>query len=35
MGTEIEVLAVEDCFLEKAEQDSSLQRRYEGDFTLD
>lgn len=35
MGTEIEVLAVENCFMEKSEQDASLQRRYEGAFALD
>ncbi len=35
MGTEIEVLAVENCFLEKAEQDAALKQRYENAFTLD
>jgi carbamoyltransferase len=35
MGTDIEVLAVENCYMEKADQDSSLQRRYEGAFALD
>ncbi len=35
MGTEIEVLAVENCFLEKADQDPALKQRYEGAFTLD
>jgi carbamoyltransferase len=35
MGTEIDVLAVENCFLEKSEQDPALQKRYEGAFTLD
>jgi hypothetical protein len=35
MGTEIEVLAVENCFMEKSEQDPSLQTRYEGGFALD
>ena len=35
MGTEIEVLAVENCFMEKADQDAALKERYEGAFTLD
>lgn len=35
MGTDIEVLAVENCLMEKAEQDTSLTQRYEGAFTLD
>ena len=35
MGTEIEVLAVENCFMEKDHQDPALRRRYEGAFTLD
>ena len=35
MGTDIEVLAVENCFMEKADQDPSLMRRYEGAFDLD
>ena len=35
MGTEIEVLAVENCILEKHEQDASLQTRYETKFDLD
>ena len=35
MGTEIELLAVENCVMEKSEQDPALQRRYEGDFDLD
>jgi carbamoyltransferase len=35
MGTDIDVLVVENCFMEKTEQDSSLLRRYEGAFALD
>ncbi len=35
MGTGIDVLAVEDCFMEKSDQDPALQTRYEGAFTLD
>jgi carbamoyltransferase len=35
MGTEIEVLAVENCILEKHEQDASLKTRYETKFDLD
>ena len=35
MGTEIEVLAVENCFVEKHEQPESLRQRYEGAFELD
>jgi carbamoyltransferase len=35
MGTDIEVLAVENCCLEKSEQNPALKRRYEGAFTLD
>jgi carbamoyltransferase len=35
MGTEIEVLAVENCYLEKSEQNATLKRRYEGGFALD
>ena len=35
MGTEIEILAVENCYMDKAEQDPSLKRRYEGAFDLD
>jgi hypothetical protein len=35
MGTEIEVLAVENCILEKHEQDPSLKTRYETKFDLD
>ncbi|HEX7116999.1 MAG TPA: carbamoyltransferase, partial [Steroidobacter sp.] len=32
MGTDIEVLAVENCCLEKSEQNPALKRRYEGAF---
>ena len=35
MGTDIEVLAVENCLLEKHEQDPALQTRYETGFDLD
>jgi carbamoyltransferase len=35
MGTEIEVLAVGNCFLRKEDQDPALQQRYEGKFELD
>jgi carbamoyltransferase len=35
MGTEIEVLAVENCYLEKTEQNPALKQRYEAAFTLD
>jgi carbamoyltransferase len=35
MGSEIEILTVENCYLEKAEQDPALKQRYEGDFALD
>jgi carbamoyltransferase len=35
MGTEIEVLAVGNCFLKKEEQDMSLRKNYEGAFALD
>jgi carbamoyltransferase len=35
MGTEIEALAVGDCFLRKDEQDPALKRRYEGAFEFD
>jgi carbamoyltransferase len=35
MGTEIEVLVVENCFLEKSAQDPALKKRYEGAFDLD
>ena len=35
MGTEIEVLVVGNCFLEKADQDPSLKRDYKDAFELD
>jgi carbamoyltransferase len=35
MGTDIDVLAVENCFMEKVDQDESLRRRYESKFELD
>jgi carbamoyltransferase len=35
MGTDIEVLAVENCILEKHEQDPGLKTRYETKFDLD
>jgi carbamoyltransferase len=35
MGTEIEVLAVENCFLRKEDQDMSLRKNYEKAFDLD
>jgi carbamoyltransferase len=35
MGTEIEVLAVENCILRKEEQDPSLKKNYEAAFALD
>jgi carbamoyltransferase len=35
MGTEIEVLAIGNCFLQKEEQDRALQRDYKGAFELD
>jgi carbamoyltransferase len=35
MGTEIEVLAVGNCFLRKEDQDPSLKRNYESAFELD
>jgi carbamoyltransferase len=35
MGTEIEVLAVGNCFLKKEAQDPALTQRYEGKFELD
>jgi carbamoyltransferase len=35
MGTEIELLVVENCVLEKSEQDAALKRRYEDSFALD
>lgn len=35
MGTEIEVLAVENCYLQKTEKVPALKQRYEGAFTPD
>ena len=35
MGTEIETLAVGNCFLRKEDQDPALKQRYEGAFELD
>jgi carbamoyltransferase len=35
MGTEIEVLAVGNCFLRKEDQDQSRKRDYRGSFELD
>jgi carbamoyltransferase len=35
MGTDIEVLAVEGCYMEKANQDPAIMKRYENAFTLD
>ena len=35
MGTDIEVLAVGNCYLRKEEQDPSLKRSYENQFELD
>ena len=35
MGTEIEALAVGNCFLRKEDQDPALKQRYEGKFDLD
>jgi carbamoyltransferase len=35
MGTEIDVLAVENCFLRKEEQDTSLKKNYEQAFEMD
>jgi carbamoyltransferase len=35
MGTEIETLAVEGCYLRKEDQDPALRTRYEGKFELD
>jgi carbamoyltransferase len=35
MGTEIEALAVGNCFLRKEDQDPALKERYEGKFDLD
>ena len=35
MGTELDVLAVGNCYLRKADQDSSLKRNYKSAFELD
>jgi carbamoyltransferase len=35
MGTEIETLAIGNCFLRKEDQDPSLKRNYETVFDLD
>jgi carbamoyltransferase len=35
MGTDIEVLAVGNCYLRKEDQDPSLKRSYENQFELD
>ena len=35
MGTEIDVLAIGNCLLEKEDQDPALKRDYAGDFELD
>ena len=35
MGTDIELLAVENCVADKAAQDATLRTRYEGAFALD
>jgi carbamoyltransferase len=35
MGTELDILAVGNCFLTKSEQDQSMRSRYEGSFQLD
>ena len=35
MGTEVEVLVVENCFLRKEEQDQAFRRDYRQDFDLD
>jgi carbamoyltransferase len=35
MGTEIEVLAVENCYLRKEDQDMSLRKDYKEAFELD
>jgi len=35
MGTDIETLVIENCFLRKEDQDPSLKSRYEGKFELD
>jgi carbamoyltransferase len=35
MGTEIEVLAVANCFFRKEDQPAALRERYETEFALD
>jgi carbamoyltransferase len=35
MGTEVEALAVGNCFLRKEAQNPQLRQRYEGKFELD
>jgi carbamoyltransferase len=35
MGTEIEVLAMGNCYLRKEDQDQSLRQNYESAFSLD
>jgi carbamoyltransferase len=35
MGTEVEVLAVGDCYLRKEDQDMALRKNYEKAFELD
>jgi carbamoyltransferase len=35
MGTDIEVLAVGNCYLEESEQDPALKTRYETSFEMD
>jgi len=35
MGTELDALAIGDCWLEKTQQDAALRTRYEGAFELD
>jgi carbamoyltransferase len=35
MGTEIEALAVENCFLRKVDQDAVNKRNYSANFDLD
>ena len=35
MGTDIEALAIGDCFLVKETQDAALAEKYHGQFALD
>ena len=35
LGTDIDCLAIGNCFLRKAEQDPALKREYVGSFELD